>query len=96
MSKLESSLETTFQNEAAKCCFISLKLVALSRNGFPDRTVMGKGEKIFFVELKRENEKPRRNQLFWHRLLKRMGFNVYVCDRKEQIKEVFKTEMERS
>jgi hypothetical protein len=92
MNRLESSLESSFQTEAAKSRFISLKLKALSRAGFPDRTVLGVGQHIFFVELKREGEPPRLNQRFWHRLLKRMGFRIYVIDSKEKIAKVFKYE----
>ncbi len=92
--KLESSLETTFNKEAAKRGLLSLKLVALSRRGFPDRTLLGKNKTIFFVELKRLGEKPKAHQLWWHRLLRKLGFNVYVCDNKEQAIAIFEKEME--
>ena len=96
MSRLESSLEKTFGKEAAKRGLLSIKLEAASRRGFPDRTVIGKGKLIFFVELKRLGEKPKPHQLFWHRLLRKLGFNVYVCDNKEDAIKIFKKEMERS
>lgn len=93
MSRRESSLERTWNKEAAKCGFLSLKLVAVANNGFPDRTNIGKGQHIFFVELKREGEKPRANQRRWHRLLKRLGFRVYVIDTIEKIRKCLEHEV---
>ncbi|PHS61249.1 MAG: hypothetical protein COB09_18440 [Thalassobium sp.] len=85
-------METSFNTEAAKNFFLSIKLIANSRNGFPDRTCFGKGGHIFFVELKRPKEDPRPNQYYWHRLLKRMGFRCYVCKTTDEAKKIFKLE----
>ena len=91
--KLESSYEGYFVRKAASCGFLPLKLVAMSRRGFPDRTCLGKGAHIFFVELKRDgNEKPKKHQLYWHRLLRKLGFRVYVAYDKETIDEAFNIE----
>jgi hypothetical protein len=93
--KLESSLEKSFNREAAKLKLLSIKLVALSRAGFPDRTVIGKGGLIFFVELKRLGEKPKPHQVWWHKKIKKMGFKVYVIDNKEDAIKTFKKELRR-
>ncbi|MBL4908951.1 MAG: VRR-NUC domain-containing protein [Alteromonadaceae bacterium] len=90
---LESSLEKTFNREAAKLKLLSIKLVALSRSGFPDRTVIGRGGLIFFVELKRLGEKAKPHQLYWHRKLRKLGFNVYVIDNKAEAISTFKAEI---
>jgi len=90
---LESSLETTFNKEAAKLKLLSLKLVAVARMGFPDRTLLGKGGLIFFVELKRLGEKPKPHQLYWHRKLRKLGFRVYVIDNKEDAIKTFQAEV---
>ena len=92
MSKLESSLETTFNGEAAKRGFLSLKITVVAKRGFPDRTVIGKTGHIFFVELKRFGKEPQRHQIWWHKLLRRIGFRVYVCDNKEQAIQILDTE----
>lgn len=92
MSKLERTLENSSKDEAASCGFICLKLVALSRRGFPDRTFLGKTGHIFFVELKRENKPPQPHQIWWHKLLRRLGFRVYVIDNKEELKKILKAE----
>ena len=41
--------------------------------------------RICFVEVKAPGEKPRPLQLSRHRLLRRLGFPVYVLDDAEQI-----------
>lgn len=92
VKKLESSLETTFNTEAAKLKLLSIKLVAISRSGFPDRTIIGKGGLIFFVELKRFGEKAKPHQLYWHRKLKKLGFRVYVIDNKEDAIKTLRAE----
>lgn len=95
MNKLECSLEDHFNRQAVKYGFYSLKLKALSRRGFPDRTLLGAGQHIFFVELKREDgkePKPKRHQVWWHRLLRRLGFRVYVINTRKQVKKTFEHE----
>lgn len=91
--KLESSLEKTFNREAAKLNLLSIKLVAIARAGFPDRTIIGKCGLIFFVELKRLGEKPKPHQLYWHRKLRKLGFRVYVIDNKEDAIKTFQAEV---
>ena len=41
-----------------------------------------------FVEVKSPGEKPRALQLLRHRLLKRLGFKVYVLDSKADIRKI--------
>ena len=51
----------------------------------PDRLVLMPGGHIGFVEVKAPGEKPRPLQLSRHRLLRRLGFQVYVLDDEKQI-----------
>ena len=53
--------------------------------GVPDRIVLMPKGHIAFVEVKAPNQKPRPLQLSRHRLLRRLGFQVYVLDALEQI-----------
>ena len=97
--KTESSIEKYFNSVASKYNFISIKLTAISNWGFPDRTCIGKYSQIFFVELKRDkNESPRKLQTNWHKILRRCGFNVYVCKSKEEIQKAieFEAKVERT
>src|SRR5699024_129041 len=53
--------------------------------GMPDRLVLMPGGHIGFVEVKAPGEKPRPLQLSRHRLLRQLGFQVYVLDDEKQI-----------
>ena len=56
--------------------------------GMPDRLVILPKGRIGFVELKAPGRKPRPLQLARHRLLRRLGFKVYVIDKIDQIDSV--------
>ena len=51
----------------------------------PDRLILLPDGHIGFAELKAPGKKPRPLQLSRHRLLREMGFPVYVIDDPEQI-----------
>jgi len=53
--------------------------------GMPDRLILLPDGHIGFAELKAPGKKPRPLQLSRHRLLREMGFAVYVIDDPEQI-----------
>ena len=61
------------------------KLVSPGFDGMPDRMVLLPNGKIGFVEVKATGEKPRPLQFSRPRLLRRLGFLVYVLDDAEQI-----------
>ena len=64
---------------------IAPKFVSPSFAGMPDRLVLLPGGVFAFAELKAPGMKPRALQLARHRLLKDLGFKVYVIDGIEQI-----------
>lgn len=61
------------------------KFVSPGFDGMPDRVVLLPHGKIGFVEVKRPGEKPRPLQMARHRLLRKLGFLVFVLDGEEQI-----------
>lgn len=61
------------------------KFVSPGFDGMPDRLVLLPFGKIAFVEVKAPNKKPRPLQKARHKMLKRLGFKVYVLDDAEQI-----------
>ena len=61
------------------------KWVSPGFDGVPDRIVLLPEGRIAFVEVKAPGKKPRPLQLSRHRLLRRLGFPVYVLDAEEQI-----------
>ena len=69
---------------------IAPKFVSPGFDGMPDRLVLLPNGMIAFVEVKRNGEKPRPLQEARHELLRRLGFEVYILDDGEQIKEIIK------
>lgn len=64
---------------------IAPKLISPGFDGMPDRIVLLPHGRMGFVEVKAPGKKPRPLQTARHRLLKRLGFRVYVLDDPEQI-----------
>ena len=67
---------------------IAPKFTSPGFDGMPDRLVLLPGGRMGFVELKTPRKKPRALQLARHRLLRRLGFKVYVIDEINQIDSV--------
>ena len=55
--------------------------------GIPDRLVLLPGGRMYFIELKRPGEGPRKLQVYWLEKLLRMGFEARVLDSKEAVRE---------
>lgn len=81
----EKQIENKLATEAKKLGGIALKFVSPSFDGMPDRLVLMPDGHIAFVELKAPGKKPRPLQLSRHRLLRSLGFRVYVINSVEQI-----------
>lgn len=64
---------------------IAPKFVSPSFAGMPDRLILLPDGKFAFAELKAPGESPRPLQKARHRLLRSLGFRVYVIDSIEQI-----------
>lgn len=56
--------------------------------GVPDRLLLLPGGRIAFVEVKAPGEQPRPLQRSRHRLLRRLGFRVYVLDNLADIEKI--------
>ena len=67
---------------------IAPKFVSPGYAGMPDRLVLLPGGVFAFAELKAPGMKPRPLQVARHRMLRSLGFKVYVIDGTEQIEEV--------
>ena len=81
----DKPIENKLATEAKKLGGIALKFASPSVDGMPDRLVLIPDGHIAFVELKAPGKKPRPLQLSRHRLLRSLGFRVYVIDSVEQI-----------
>ena len=82
---IEKQIENTLTMAVNKNGGIALKLVCPSFAGMPDRLILLPDGHIGFAELKASGKKPRPLQLSRHRLLRELGFPVYVIDDPEQI-----------
>lgn len=67
---------------------IAPKFTSPGFDGMPDRLVLLPRGKMAFVELKAPGRKPRALQMARHRLLRQLGFKVYVIDEINQIDSV--------
>jgi hypothetical protein len=81
----EKVIEQKLAIEVKKRGGICPKFTSPSFDGMPDRLVLLPDGKIGFIEVKAPGKKPRALQLARHRLLRGLGFAVFVLDEEEQI-----------
>lgn len=81
----EKTIEHNLAMEVKRVGGLALKFVSPGFDGMPDRLVLLQGGKMGFVEVKAPGKHPRPLQEARHRLLRQMGFKVYVLDGAEQI-----------
>lgn len=65
----------------------AIKLLPFEVAGLPDRMVLMPLGRVYFVEMKRFNEKPSKIQNVIHRKFEALGFPVEIIDRDEKIME---------
>lgn len=83
-SFIEEKLTKAVRQKGGVCW----KFTSPGTAGVPDRIILMPGGRIAFVEVKALGEKPRPLQLSRHRLLRRLGFLVYVLDALEDIEKI--------
>ena len=64
---------------------IAPKFMSPGFDGMPDRIVLLPGGRMGFVEVKAPGKVPRPLQEARHRMLQRLGFQVYLLDAVDQI-----------
>lgn len=67
---------------------IALKFISPGLDGMPDRLILLPGGKIAFVEVKAPGCKPRPLQIRRHKMLRILGFIVFVLDDEMQIQTI--------
>lgn len=85
---LEKQIENKLTRSVKKAGGIALKFVSPGFAGMSDRLVLLPDGRCAFVELKATGKLPRPLQTARHRMLKKLGFKVYVIDSVEQIEGV--------
>lgn len=81
----EREIEQKFTQEVKKRGGLALKFMSPGYDGMPDRLALLPDRKMGFVEVKAPGKVPRPLQRQRHRLLRELGFHVYVLDDKSQI-----------
>jgi len=81
----EKTIEQKFRVAVKAAGGLAVKFTSPGFDGVPDRLALLPDGKMAFVEVKAPGEKPRPLQLSRHRLLRRLGFKVYVLDDESQI-----------
>ncbi len=81
----EKYIEQKLINAAKNSDGIAPKLVCPGFDGMPDRMVLLPEGHIGFVEVKQPGKVPRPLQAARHRMLRNLGFKVYVLDDEKQI-----------
>ena len=84
----EKNIEQKFAHAIKAAGGIAPKFISPGFDGMPDRLALFPGGKLAFVEVKAPGRKPRPLQLARHKLLRRLGFKVYVLDSGEQITRI--------
>ena len=84
----EDYIESKFCKYAKSRKCQALKLIYLNKKGFPDRTVVCPGGRVFFIEFKRSGKKQSKPQELTQKLLEGFGFEYYVCDEIDQAENI--------
>lgn len=92
----EKQIEQRLVQEVKKRGGICPKFTSPGFAGMPDRLILLPGGRLAFAELKAPGEKPRPLQRARHRLLRRLGFQVFVIDAIPQIAPALDSWMEVS
>lgn len=81
----EKEIEKKLTLEAKKRGGLAVKFVSPGFDGMPDRILLMPEGKMAFVEVKAPGKRPRPIQMARHKLLRRLGFLVFVLDDESQI-----------
>lgn len=81
----EKEIEQKFVKAVKQIGGISPKFTSPGLNGMPDRIVLIPFGKMAFVEIKAPGESPRPLQMARHKLIRSLGFKVYVLDDDQKI-----------
>ena len=85
----EIEIEKKLSLEAKKRGGLAVKFVSPNFDGMPDRILLMPDGKVAFVEVKAPGKSPRPLQIARHKLLRRLGFIVFVLDDESQIGGIF-------
>ena len=85
----ENEIEKKLTLEAKRRGGLAVKFVSPSFDGMPDRILLMPGGIIAFDEVKAPGNLPRPLQMARHRILRGLGFSVFILDDESQIGGIF-------
>ena len=83
----EKSIERYFTRKVKEHGGLAWKFVSPGHAGVPDRIVLLPGGKCCFAEIKAPGRKPRKLQTAVMKRLRQQGFDVWVIDSHEKVRE---------
>jgi hypothetical protein len=92
MKESEKVLEKMLVRKVKQLGGMCIKLETNYMAGLPDRLCLLPKAKIFFVEVKSTGETPDPIQRVIHKMLRRIGFTVYVADTSSLINKIIDDE----
>jgi len=93
--ELESSLEERCVQIVERLGGMALKLQIPGVRGFPDRTILMPGTKVWFAEFKRiRSGRVSAQQTRWLERLRRAGFAAHVIDTEDEFESVLQEMMD--
>ena len=81
----EKEIEKKLALKVKKLGGLAVKFVSPGFDGMPDRILLMPGGKMAFVEVKAPGKHPRPLQMARHKLLRGLGFSVFILDDESQI-----------
>jgi Holliday junction resolvase len=84
MEKRERDIESGLRRQVEKMGGKFMKFTSPGNDGVPDRIAVLPGGRVWFVELKREGEKPTGIQKWQMEQLRKMGCNVALITGKQE------------
>ena len=81
----EKEIEKKLAMEAKKRGGLAVKFVSPGFDGMPDRILLMPEGKIAFFEVKAPGRRPRPLQMARHKMLRDLGFLVFILDDASQI-----------
>ena len=87
---LESGIERRVCTALKRLGCYAVKFADSGQRGANDRAVLCPNGKVFFLELKRPGGKRSPHQIFYHQILKSLGFTVVTFDNVKDVIEYTK------
>ena len=84
----EKTLERKLVKEIQRLGGWSIKVLSVHVSGLPDRICLLPGGFVFFAEIKTTGRKPTKIQLYVHKRIRDLGFQVEVVDSLADIKKL--------